>query len=116
METGTTLQSNTQTVSELFDQAMVLFNQDKDAEALVLYDRILGIDPNHSRSHSCKGRIYTAAGMHRRAIECCEKAIEMDPNNSEGHYGKGEESKTNPTDIFPKQTFMPKMQEMHSAP
>jgi len=68
---------------------MVLFNQDEDAEAIVLYDKILAIDPNHSMSHSCKGRIYTAGGMHQRAIECCEKAIEADHNNYEGHFGRG---------------------------
>jgi len=48
-----------------------------------VYDKIIELDPNFPDAWRLKSAVYTSQNLHQRAVECLEKAVELNPNNLE---------------------------------
>ncbi|HWQ66837.1 MAG TPA: tetratricopeptide repeat protein, partial [Methanospirillum sp.] len=59
------------------------------AEALVLYDKALELNPKSAQVHHSKGTVYDMLGKYDEAIECYNSALEFDPSDAEIWYNKG---------------------------
>ena len=60
-----------------------MFNLGKLNEAIVNYDKLLKINPNHLQSISNKGAALLRLGKVNEAIAEFDKALKIDPNHLE---------------------------------
>jgi tetratricopeptide (TPR) repeat protein len=51
-------------------------------EALVEYERVMQLDPNHIDVHFSLGGIYLNRGNKDRAVECWKKYLELAPSDT----------------------------------
>lgn len=66
--------------SELFHRALTLLIERKNDEAIKLYIEILKTEPNHLYSHTHLAIAYCGLGQTKRALDCLDKALSIDPS------------------------------------
>ena len=69
------------------NKALALANLKRNAEALAQCDTMLQLNPKYAKAFCYKGFAYTDMKDYPKAIENFEKAVELDPKDSEsiGH-------------------------------
>jgi len=65
------------------NKALALVNLKKNSEALAQCDTLLQLDSRYAKAYFYKGFAYSDMGDYPRAIENFEKAVELDPKDSE---------------------------------
>ena len=63
-----------------FDQAFVQLRNKKYEKAILLFRRVLAIEPDHVQSYGNIALAYCGLGKNRLALECLDKALELDPS------------------------------------
>jgi tetratricopeptide (TPR) repeat protein len=63
-----------------FEKGYELYNQGKYDEAIVLFEEVLKIEPNHLRARVYYGVCFMGKNEFDRAIEELQKALKQDPN------------------------------------
>jgi adenylate cyclase len=58
------------------------------AKALAAGTAAVRLDENDPFAHVALGRVYTAKGEHDEAIECCNRAIALNPNYASAYFGR----------------------------
>ncbi len=66
----------------LFNRGFALGELEKNEEAVVCYDKVLKINPNHMNALSNKGVALGFLDKYEEAVACYDKALEINPNNS----------------------------------
>ncbi len=59
------------------------------AESLMLYDKVIELEPHNSHAFLNKGNVLDILGNYADAIKCYDSAIECDPYNAEAWYNRG---------------------------
>lgn len=54
--------------------------------AIAIFDQVLELNINHQEVWNLKGLVYYKSKNYEKAIECCEKAIDFNPNDSMAWY------------------------------
>ncbi len=62
-------------------------------DAIICYDRVLEIDPNHFVAWYNKGFALLNLGKHKETIACYNKVLEIEPQNAVAWHNKGESFK-----------------------
>jgi tetratricopeptide (TPR) repeat protein len=65
--------------SETFGEAFVALQNSQFALAIDLFRRVLSTDPKHVQSWGNLGLAYAGIGERGKALECLDKALELDP-------------------------------------
>jgi len=68
-------------ISKLAHEADVLFHRGLYKEAIKLYDKILSMDDKDLQGLKGKGLALTKLGKYTEAIECCDRALVLQPHN-----------------------------------
>jgi uncharacterized spore protein YtfJ len=80
------------------DQAKKLFDEGRYPEALELVEGLIAQDPNNAELHAWKGNIMGSMAKGNPldmmkygmgAMQAFEKALQLDPNNIDAHFGRG---------------------------
>jgi uncharacterized spore protein YtfJ len=80
------------------DQAKKLFDEERYPEALELVEGLIAQDPNDAELHAWKGNIMGSMAKGNPldmmkygmgAMQAFEKALQLDPNNIDAHFGRG---------------------------
>ncbi len=58
------------------------------AKALAAGTAAVRLDENEPFAHVALGRVHTAKGEHDQAIECCNRAIALNPNYASAYFGR----------------------------
>lgn len=80
------IESSGQTLDEylkgqaLFDEAFDLLMQQDYEEAIALFQEVLKLDPRHVQSYGNLGIAYSGLGQQKKALECLDQALSIDPN------------------------------------
>lgn len=69
---------------------MILRIKKEFDKAIKYYDEVLKIRPDDTISLMDKRKIYDDLGKYEKAIECCDKEIEIDPNDNYAYLFKGD--------------------------
>ncbi len=67
-------------------RAVLLLSDEKLPAALVQCDQALSVDPTNCQAWLLRGEINQRAGNFEEALVDFSRAIELDPENSDGHY------------------------------
>ena len=70
-------------IKQLSRQGVLLQNEGKSEEAIVIFDKILEIDPNNAIALSNKGSALVSLGEYERALENFDYALKIEPENTE---------------------------------
>lgn len=65
--------------SDTFDKAFAALEKREFMSAINLFKRVLATDPKHVQSWGNLGLAYAAIGEKDKALECLDKALELDP-------------------------------------
>lgn len=65
--------------AEFFQRAFRCLQEDKNEEAIVLFQQSLSIDPKHVQSYGNMALAYASLGKKQKALECLDKALSFDP-------------------------------------
>ena len=65
----------------LYEDIQKLINNDKPKEAIGALEMFLAIHPNYSLAHNDLGVLYFNQGHKEKAVECYERAAQLDPYN-----------------------------------
>jgi tetratricopeptide (TPR) repeat protein len=65
--------------SETFDKAFAALQNSEFLSAINLFKRVLATDPKHVQSWGNLGLAYAGTGERDKALECLDKALELDP-------------------------------------
>jgi tetratricopeptide (TPR) repeat protein len=65
--------------SETFDKAFAALQNNEFVSAINLFKRVLATDPKHVQSWGNLGLAYAGMGEKDKALECLDKALELDP-------------------------------------
>jgi tetratricopeptide (TPR) repeat protein len=65
--------------SETFGEAFVALQNSQFALAIDLFRRVISTDPKHVQSWGNLGLAYAGMGEKDKALECLDKALELDP-------------------------------------
>lgn len=65
--------------SDTFDKAFTALQNREFVSAISLFKRVLATDPKHVQSWGNLGLAYASAGEKGKALECLDKALELDP-------------------------------------
>jgi len=65
--------------SETFDKAFAALQNNEFVSAINLFKRVLATDPKHVQSWGNLGLAYAGMGKKDKALECLDKALELDP-------------------------------------
>lgn len=76
-------------VQDLLEQAVALHREGSVADAKVIYDRILAIQPGHFDTLHLSGVIQYQCGQHADAVRLVKKAIEVNPNQAPPYSNLG---------------------------
>lgn len=76
-------------ISKLFEKAASLYDQGEYQEAIIWYDRVLTIDPNHVKALNNKGSALNKLDQYQEAITWYDKALAIDPNEPKALKNKG---------------------------
>lgn len=76
-------------IPALFQQAVQLHQQGHLAQAQLLYDRILSLQPRHAQVLHLKGVIATQSGKPERAVELFDQAVALDPAQPAFYCNRG---------------------------
>jgi uncharacterized spore protein YtfJ len=80
------------------DQAKKLFDEERYPEALELVEGLIAKEPNNAELHAWKGNIMGSMAKGNPldmmkygmgAMQAFEKALQLDPNNVDAHFGRG---------------------------
>lgn len=63
-----------------FELAFIFLSQDRDREAIDIYDRILGVQPRNARALLRQCEAYIKIGEFERALGLCEDSVDNDPD------------------------------------
>lgn len=75
---------------EIFhNQGLALAQQNRLAEALMLLDKALGLNPGYSDAHNNRGVILQQLGRMEDAVASYDKALRLRPDNPGGWYNRG---------------------------
>jgi tetratricopeptide (TPR) repeat protein len=84
-QTNATAQSE----SEWFTKAVSLYNQDKFAESLEAYNKVLEINPNNAEAWNNKGIDLGFMGKNEEALDAFYKATSINSTYAEAWYNMG---------------------------
>jgi len=73
------------TITEALDTALALHGAGRLDEAVVLYDRILGVDPQHSRTLYFAGTLLCQQGRLADGRDLLERAVAQEPSLAAAH-------------------------------
>ncbi len=59
------------------------------AEAIKAIDESIEMDPGYKDAWISLGNVYNGTGNDKKALECYNKAIELQPNDGRGYYSRG---------------------------
>ena len=76
-------------VASLTQKASVLHQQGNLAEAQVIYEQILKIQPNHFDALQLLGVLFAQIKKYSQAVEFLSKAIEINPNHAGAYNNRG---------------------------
>ncbi len=76
---GLTLEQYCQ-AEKCFNQAFTCSQEGKHDEAIILFQQVLSINPAHVQSYGNIALAYAALGNKKQALECLDKALEIDPS------------------------------------
>lgn len=76
---GLTLEQYCQ-AEKSFNQAFACSQEGKHEEAIILFQKVLSINPAHVQSYGNVALAYAALGNKKQALECLDKALEIDPS------------------------------------
>ncbi len=65
--------------SNTFDKAFAALQNNEFVSAINLFKRVLATDPKHVQSWGNLGLAYAGTGERDKALECLDKALELDP-------------------------------------
>jgi len=65
--------------SDTFDKAFAALQNNEFVSAINLFKRVLATDPKHVQSWGNLGLAYAGTGERGKALECLDKALELDP-------------------------------------
>jgi superkiller protein 3 len=82
-------QIKTEDITLLFRQALFLQGQQRQADALSLYEHIIEISPDLAEAWNNKAIALTELGRQDEAIRCCDRALEIDPGHAWAWRTKG---------------------------
>jgi len=68
------------------ERAIHLFRSHQYEEAKVLFEKILGTDDNNAEIHYYLGRTYLILGDHDKAVDHCERAVELRGDVADYHF------------------------------
>jgi predicted O-linked N-acetylglucosamine transferase (SPINDLY family) len=75
---------------EIFhNQGIALAQQNRLAEALVLLDKALGLNPNYGDAHNNRGVILQQLGRMEEAVASYDRALRLRPDNPGAWYNRG---------------------------
>lgn len=77
-KSGTTLSAYIR-AQNIFDQGFLALQEKKFETAIGLFARVLEIEKDHVQSYGNMGLAYAILGQKQKALECLNKAIELDP-------------------------------------
>ena len=82
--------TNTSTISNLVLEGHALLNASRFEEALILYDKVLKLDPKSVEALNGKGVILNQLGKYEDAIIWFDKALEINPDFIDAMYNKAD--------------------------
>jgi tetratricopeptide (TPR) repeat protein len=82
-------QSQLQDVNKLLKEADLFFDQGNESQAIVLYDKVLAIEPKNVHALIKKGASLSYLGRYNEAMPLLEKSLEIDLQNIDALYYKG---------------------------
>lgn len=83
------LQADTNNVVALKRLSALAAEQGRDAQAVALISRAIGIDPKDADSHFNLGKIHLDRDRNDIAVSCFEAALKYKPDHAEAHYKLG---------------------------
>jgi tetratricopeptide (TPR) repeat protein len=78
-----------ETPKAVFQEAEALFNKKKYSEALSLYEKVVSLDPSHTKGYRGIARCYSELGDPQGAVIYMESLFLENPENAEVCYGLG---------------------------
>lgn len=72
-----------------FARAVILSKQDRDTEALAVFDNILKTEPQNAQAHYHKAVIYGKTNQQDKAVEAYKDAVRIDPNYAGAWFDLG---------------------------
>jgi len=84
-----TIEKNRTEGQEWFDKAYQASLAEKYDEAIELYKKAIGINPDFASAHANLGVTYMNKGRLKEALVTLQKAIDLDPQNAGTHYNLG---------------------------
>ena len=66
-------------LEKLFNRAFDGLKKRQYQKAILLFQKVLAIDPAHVQSYGNIGLAYSGLGKNKLALECLDKALELDP-------------------------------------
>lgn len=82
-------EDNTAEIAPLLEQAQSLLNGDRLEEAIICFDRILALDPDHAETLVKKGAALEKLRQPQQALECYDRAINADGTMTIAYLHKG---------------------------
>jgi tetratricopeptide (TPR) repeat protein len=71
-----------------FDEGMLLFDMGNFERAIVEFNRSTRVNPSYARAWKQKASAYAQIENYKKAFECIEKAIELNPGDDDAIYNK----------------------------
>lgn len=76
-------------IDTYFELALQYLAQNRDQDAIDLYDRVLALQPRNARAMLRLCETYRKVGQFERAIGYCEDAVSADPEYAQAYYQLG---------------------------
>ncbi|GAB4522698.1 MAG: hypothetical protein OHK0046_35620 [Anaerolineae bacterium] len=83
------LMMDTNKIATYFELAFFYLAQNRDQEAIDLYDRVLAIQPRNARAMLRLCEAYRKVGQFQRAVGYCQDATETDPTYTDAFFQLG---------------------------
>lgn len=77
------------TSSKLYQLALKQHQSGQTSQAIISYQKLLAINPNHTASLNNLGALLHEAGQTNEALKYFDHAIEITPNDAQTYYNKG---------------------------
>ena len=77
-------------INALIIEGDILLHHSHYEEAIASYDKVLAIDPNHTRALNNKGLVLYNLGQHEEAITYYDQALAIEPNFADALNNKGQ--------------------------
>jgi tetratricopeptide (TPR) repeat protein len=84
------LKINPSSASAHFGLAVVLSDEDRNAEAAEELKRVIELDPKSEDAYAQLGRIYLEQQQPAKAEDVSRQLLKINPNSADGHFGLAE--------------------------